>query len=118
MPQPVPGITIAPFHLRVGITIPNAGANVRELLRAGAPGQSFDGAMTFVLLGLVPGGTDRGAVVLADPRPGASITGTDYTTHGQFVPAGRDYTLPSANDLASFVKSVTGDIPAVVAVLF
>jgi len=118
-------LTITPDQLRVGITIPAAGGRVRDLLNAANPGSDVlaqNKAMTFLILGVVPvaltpwASTDRAAFVIASPRPGAAIQSSDYTTHGQPVATGEDYTSPSAGDLDSYVKAAS-DSPAIV-VLF
>jgi hypothetical protein len=114
--QPVPGITITGSNLRVRVTIPQAGATLESVLRAALPGESIDRVLTVLILGTLPDGTDRAAFTVADPRPGAGIQASDYTTHGQAVRVGEDYTSPSAGDLDSYVKAAA-DTPAI-AVLF
>ena len=116
MGSPVPGVTITGANLRTRITLPAAGGRMGDLLRTALPGTDISRVLTVLILGQLPDGADRVAFTVADPRPGAAITGTDYTTHGQFVPAGQDYTSPSAGDLDSYVKAA-GDSPAI-AVLF
>lgn len=115
-PSPSTGISITGGNLRIGVTIPQAGARISELVRAAAPEATAD-PLTFLILGRTPAGTDRGAFVVADPRPGASIQEADYTLHGQFVDSGEDYTSPAAGDLDSYARGMAADVPAVI-VLF
>lgn len=99
-----------------GPSIPQAGATLDAILRAALPGQDIGRVLTVLILGTLPDGTARAAFTVADPRPGASIQASDYTTHGQLVQVGEDYTSPSAGDLDSYVKAGV-DSPAI-AVLF
>jgi hypothetical protein len=114
--HPVPGITITGRNLRVRVTIPSVGGKLEDIITAALPGQPVSQVLTVLVLGRLSDGTDRAAFTVADPRPGAAITGTDYTTHGQYVAPGEDYTSPAAGDLDSYVKAAS-DSPAVV-VLF
>lgn len=117
-------VTITPDQVRVRITVPQAGGKLRDLIRAALPQGSDipDRVLTVLILGTVPNGvspwtsSDRAAFCVASPRPGAAITGTDYTTHGQPVATGEDYTSPSAGDLDSYLMAAS-DSPAI-AVLF
>lgn len=112
---PVPGVTITGSNLRVGITIPAAGQNLRKILEAANPNHSVP-IIAVMILGRLPNSTDRGAFMVADPRPGAEITETDYTVHGEPVFAGESYTSPSVGDLDSYFRAAV-DTQAV-AVLF
>ncbi len=112
---PVPGVTIANNNHRVAVTIPAAGATLREVIRLAEPNWPHP-ILTVLILGRLPDGSDRGAFTVADPRQGAGIQASDYTTHGQHVAVGEDYTSPANGDLDSYVKAAT-DIPAV-SVLF
>lgn len=106
--------TLVTTPFRCQVTIPGAGATIRSLL----PRLPQDGdPVTLVILGRLADGTDRVAITVASPRPGAAITGTDYSTHGQHAAAGEDYTCPAVRDLDSYVRAAV-DSPAVLLVLW
>ncbi|MEX5523386.1 hypothetical protein, partial [Bacillus cereus] len=54
-------------------------------------------------------GVDRGAVVVASPRPGAtSAVATDFTTHGCPSPAGEEIYFPSLQVTELYVRAAGG----------
>jgi hypothetical protein len=108
---------------RYSITIPGAatGGVVRTLVMTAAAllADRLPTAMprSFKILGDLPTGLTRGAMIVACTRPGQAIQATDFTTHGQFVQAGDDYSEPAIDDWMSSVRMVSGvDTAAVVLV--
>jgi hypothetical protein len=90
------------------ITIPantGNGATIQSLLvTAGWPLPEPIGVK---ICGQIPAGTDRSAIVIASRRIGAAITATDYTTHGQYVPAGSDWYEPTDLSAVLYVRSAS-----------
>jgi hypothetical protein len=95
----------------IAVTIPantGTGATLRSLIVAAGnvpdPGKDIWSAK---ILGLLPDGTQRGALQITSPRAptGTAIAATDYTTHGRCIPAGVPVDEPSAFDLDSYVRA-------------
>lgn len=94
--------------IRCKVSIPANTGNGSTLLAlldaAGVPGVNVSSFK--ILATLVDGTTARSAFVVASPRPGATITGTDYSNHGQPVYEGLEYrSEPSARDAESYFRS-------------
>lgn len=106
--------------LDVAITIPansGNGSTLFDLIKAG--GYQGEKPLAIKVLGLVPAGTNRGAVVFATPRqPTAAIASTDYSTHGQAVAAGLDWYEPTDGAADVYVRSASGSTVPAVCVLF
>lgn len=102
------------------ITIPDNtgnGSTLRALLLAG--GYQGESPLAIKVLGLVPAGTNRGAIVFATPRqPDAAITGTDYSSHGEAVAAGVDWYEPIDNAADVYVRSASGSTVTTVCALY
>lgn len=97
--------TRTPFPLAV--TIPantGTGATLRSLITGNIPDATKE-IWSVKILGLLPDGTQRSALRMTSPRPGAAIAATDFTTHGRYYPAGVTVDEPSAFDLDSYVRS-------------
>lgn len=95
---------------RYAVTIPantGNGSALRELLRTAG----FQGEASAIFIdGLIPGvaGTARAAIMAANPRQGAAIADTDFTTHGQYIAAGRDYYQPVDADWTdTYFRTIT-----------
>jgi hypothetical protein len=113
---PIAAVTLTTDNLRVRITIPAAGGKLIDLIMRAvdAPREP----LAIKILGRLPDFTERGRFIVADPRPGAAIQAADYTTHGEAVEVGEDYTNPSAGDLDSYLKATDGSDITAVAILF
>jgi hypothetical protein len=104
--------------VRRRITIPantGLGASVRALLEAA--GYNGDIA-AFQILATDSAGTTRSAFVVASPLPGVAAVEADFTTHGQYVPAGVDhYAPPSEGAANSLVRSASASAITAVALV-
>lgn len=105
---------------RIAITIPantGNGSTIAALLAAA--GYAGPTPIAVKIVGKAPNAeTDRAAFVVASPRPGAAIATADYTTHGQYVPAGELYYTESDTDVQSYVRSASAStVSALVLVL-
>lgn len=94
------------------VTIPNntgTGANLLALLRAaGYPGP--DACAVKLAAKLADATTARGAFVAAQPREGAAIQATDFTTHGEPIAEGVEYAEPCDRDaILTSVRAAASD---------
>lgn len=109
--------------VRVAISIPasgGAGATLMSLLRAAG----CDGSPTALYIDPIApgtGGTSRLGFMAASPRQGTTVAvAGDFSTHGQYVPAGAPYYLPIERDVElTSVMSLNGSsVPALCIVMF
>lgn len=118
---------------RVAITIPantGNGSTLRSLIASAtggisttalvAPTPTGDGSplLNVKILGVDATGTSRAAFVVANTRQGASITATDFTTHGEYIAAGVDYYEPADGDFDSYVRSASASTITAIAVVY
>lgn len=82
----------------VGITIPangGTGSQLRALIQAaGYMGEVNACIIDPWLAGTSGIGIQRPAFLAATPRSGAAIASTDFSVHGQYVPAGQQWYVP------------------------
>lgn len=108
---------------RFKITIPSnagTGSTILDLLVAAGFTSGNGPSITAVIISKKQpnSATDRAAFVIASPRGGSPITATDFTDHGECVPAGERHYLPSDKDVNSYVRSLDGNpVPAIATVL-
>lgn len=117
----MPAIT-APFGGRYAITATTTGTPLYDLLiAAGMPAGDWttmgSGACGIRIAGQVVGGSDRAAVIIASPRRSstpetfyAALVASDFTTHGEYIPAGQEYYNPFDTDVYSGIKAVAGTV--------
>lgn len=118
--------SIAKHQSRWAITIPGSatttGAQLLALLQtAGYQGSSKNVKISGWLAGTPGVGGQRPAFQAATPRAGGSAAvALDFTTHGEYIPAGQDYTPPTANDADDtyVVSCTTSTIVALCIVYF
>ena len=96
--------TTAGTIFRVGITIPTTATRLLDLL----VGFNHPESVVIKIAGYTAAGAERGAFTLANPRPGATIQDMDFTTHGQYIPAGQEYEEPCDADFRrSYLRAGT-----------
>lgn len=107
---------------RYAITIPDNTGNGSTLLAllqaAGFRGDRCNGV---IIRPYAPGvgGAQRAAFVAASPRiTNGAITGTDFTTHGDYYAAGEVYYLPAdADSTDTYLRSASGSTVSALAVV-
>lgn len=104
---------------RVSVTVPGTATGAQVSVLVAAALTEVDASVShlgFKIAGVMSDGTQRAALQVASPRPGAAIAATDFTTHGQGVVAGADYYEPADLDIRSYVRAPGGAAAAIVVV--
>jgi len=106
--------TIVGVIWRGQIAIGNAATGTNLLAALRTAGYIGPDECVVKIAGKVIAGTDRALLTIATARiPTAAIAAADFTTHGQPVAAGIDYTEPSDQDAKqSYIRAPGGAIVA------
>lgn len=101
------------------ITVPDntgTGDTILNLLKSA--GMASDLARFVMIVDNLSDGSARAAVVIASPRDGAAITGTDFSTHGRYVAEGVQWYAPSDKAGNVYIRSYSASsVYAIVAVI-
>ena len=119
--------THAPITLTISVDATVSDVRIIDHIRAALISRPI---AAIIIDGQAPGGvTDRAALLIASPRPGATqveapngtmrpgIVASDFTTHGKGIVAGQEYTLPTWAMGEFGIRSVSGTVSVLLVIL-